>query len=172
MPRFRGYQGMRRRNGPRPSINTYKKVLNFLEASFPGGSNDELLVTTLDGISPTQVTNIDATVPTGSILKFIEIHFAGVNNGATGVFISFAVQYALSGQASINAEQVGGNSQRNQVLHQALFTIGPNQNSSHIIRLKIPKRFHRLKEGMKWHLTWTNSGTINREILCIYKFQH
>ncbi len=161
-----------RRGGIRPSINTYKKVLNFLGASFAAGSNDELLVNTLDGISPTQATNIDATVPTGSILKYIEVHFAAINNGANGTFISFALQFTLGSQVSINAEEIGGNNQRNQVLHQALFMVGPQQNSTHIMRLKIPKRFQRLKEAMQWHLTWVNSDTINREILCIYKFQH
>jgi len=167
----RGSRGFRRGSISRPINRTYKKVLNFAEASFVAGTNTELLVLGVDGIAPSQGTATDANVPTGARVKYIEIQFPVTNAVDQTAYINCSLQFLLSTQAIVGPDAVGGNPQRNQVLHQELFSVGFNQNSTHKFKLKIPNRFQRLKEGMSWILVWSNSNTINRRVQAIYKFQ-
>lgn len=167
----RGFQGSRRRSGLRPMTRTFKKVLNFAEASFAAGTNSELLALAADGVAPGQTTAVDGTVPTGARLKFMEIQFPVTNAVDQTAYINCSVQYLLSTQAILSPDAVGGNPQRNQVLHQDLFSVGFNQNSTHKFKIRIPKRFQRMREGMSWLLVWSNSNTVNRRVQCIYKFE-
>ncbi len=170
MRHFSSYRGSRRRLIP--SINTYKKVLFFTNASFSAGTENLFIIQGLDGISPTQASATDGTVPTGSTVKYIEVQLAISNVVSTPCYINCALQYKLAGQAVVLPNAVGGDGQRNQVLHQELFTVGANQNSTHKFKIKIPKKFQRVREKMDWVLVWSNSATVNREAQIIYKFQH
>lgn len=161
---------MARRSGVRPIVQSYKKVLNFLDASFSAGNNIEILVRGVDSTAAGQTSVVDADVPTGSNLKFIEVQFAVNNSVAVPAYVTCSLQYRLSGQAFIDPSVVGGNASRNQVLHMDLFSIGQDQNSTHKFKFKIPKQFQRMREGLEWALVWNNSVTVNRRILVIYKF--
>ncbi len=168
----RGFQGSRRRSTLRPMVNTYKKVLHFVNASFGAGFTNDFLVQGQDNISPKQTSNVDGAVPTGSRIKFIEVQFAAANNVATPIYVNCTLQYKLGGQAFIDPNTVGGHNQRNQVLHMDLFSVGNGQNSTHKFKFKIPKKFQRVREGMDWALVWRTNGTLNRELQAIYKFEH
>ncbi len=169
MRRFRGFRGGRKQ-GMRPVIQSYKKVLNFAEASFAAGSNTETLVQGVDSVAAGQTTATDAQVPTGSIIKYLEIQFPVTNAVDQTAYINCSIQYTLAGQTFVNPDAVGGDDQRNQVLHQDLFSVGFNQNSTHKFKFRIPKQFQRVRENMFWILGWSNSNTVNRRVQCIYKF--
>ncbi len=166
----RGYRGSRRRSGPRPVIKSFKKVIFRISASFSAGFATEQIAIGVDALAPGQVSVTDPNVPTGSIIKYIEVQFAATNVVSTPCFINCTLQYLVAGQAVINPNAVGGSNQRNQVLHMDMFTIGANQNSTHKFKFKIPKKFQRLRAGMEWQLAWTNSATVNRQMQAIYKF--
>ncbi len=123
---------------------TYKKVLNFAEASFAAGQRGENLVVGKDAIAPGQSSVTDADVPTGSRLKFIETQFVVTNAVDQTAYINCSLQYKLSTQSGVDPDAVGGDPQRNQVLHQDLFSVGFNQNSTHKFKLRIPKQFQRV----------------------------
>ncbi len=165
----RGFRGSRRRSGPRQITRTYKKVLNFAEASFAAGQRAETLVNGVDGTALGQTTATDGKVPTGSYVKYIEVQMPITNAVDQTAYINCSLQYIKAGQTSIDPDLVGGNGQRNQVLHQELFSVGFNQNSTHKFKLKIPKQFQRMTENMFWTLMWSNSNTINRRLQVIYK---
>ncbi len=86
-------------------------------------------------------------------------------------YINCLLQYNVAGQTVLDPDLVGGNPQRNQVMHQELFSVGFNQNSTHKFKLKIPKKYWRMREGMAWNLVWSNSNTVNRRLQIIYKFE-
>ncbi len=165
----RGFRGTRRR-GIRPIIKSFKKVLFNVNASFGAGFQTEFIAQGIDGVAPGQSSVNDPVVPTGSVIKYVEVQFAANNSVATPVYLNCTLQYKLSGQAFIDPNAVGGNQQRNQVMHQDLFAVAQNQNSTHKFKFKIPKGFQRLREGMQWGLVWANSATVNREVQIIYKF--
>lgn len=136
MRHFRGSRGMGRRRMVAP-IQSYKKVLHFAEASFSAGLANELLIDGKDSVAAGQTSATDAAVPTGSIIKWIEIHFAVSNVVLTPCFINCTIQYSLSGQGVVDPDLCGGDARRNQVLHMDLFTVGEGQNSTHKFRFKV-----------------------------------
>ncbi len=167
----RGFRGSRRRSMSAPMRKTYKKVLNFSEASFAAGQRGETLVQGVDSVAIGQTSATDANVPTGARITFIEIQMPVTNAVNQTAYINCLLQYTLSGQSPIDPDAVGGNAQRNQVLHQELFSVGFNQNSTHKFKLKVPKRYQRLRETMLWRLVWSNSNTVNRRLQVIYKVE-
>ncbi len=170
MRHFRGFQGSRSRSTPRPVLNSYKKVLKFAPASFAAGFNNMFLIQGLDGITPKQTSSTDGQVPTGAVVKFIEVQFAVNNAVSTPVFVNCTLQYNDSTQVMQDPDTIGGNAQRNQCLHMDLFSVGQNQNSTHKFKFKIPKKFQRIRDGRDWALTWSNSNSVNVAMQAIYKF--
>ncbi len=156
---------------PRPFVKTFKKVIFFINASFGVGFTNDFLATGTDGIAPNQTTATDVTVPTGSRIRFFEVQFAANNPVATPIYINCTLQYILVGQGGADPNTIGGNPQRNQVLHMDMFSVGFDQNSNHKFKFKIPPKFQRIREGMSWVLTWHTSGTVNRQMQCIYKIE-
>ncbi len=155
---------------PRPVIQSFKKVLNFVPASFAAGFNNQLLVIGRDGITADQSSNIDPDVPTGSIVKFFEIQFCVSNIVSTPIYINCTIQYKDSGQSFIDPDLIGGDNARNQTMHMDLFTVGANQNSTHKFKFKIPKQFQRVRAGRQWSMTWRTNGSVNQSAQIIYKF--
>ncbi len=166
---MRHFRGSRRRTIG-PVLQSQKKVLNFLSAGFAAGSRDEVVIEGIDSVAAGQTSNTDPKIPTGSIVKYFEIHFVGANETALPCFVDCTIQYKLQGQTFPSPKAVGGSPLRNQVLHMDLFSIGPNQNSTHKFKFKIPKQFQRVRDGMKWAIVWDNTATITREIQVIYKY--
>ncbi len=153
-----------------PPIQSFKKSINHVSASFTAGFQQEVLATGVDSIAAGQTTLTDGNVPTGSLIKYIEIQLAIANVVEAACFVNVAIQYRLSTQTAVDPDLVGGNPQRNQVLHQELFSVGGFQNSTHKFKFKIPKKFQRMREGQIWTLAWRNSATVSREVQAIYKF--
>ncbi len=171
MRHFRGYRGSRSRSMSRPMIKTYKKILNFLELSVASGFRQEILIKGVDSSTMGQLTNVDPNVPTGARVKFIEVQFCISNLAAIHCYINCSLQYTLSNQAARDPQALGGNNQRNQVLHQDLFVVGKDQNSTHKFKFRIPPKFQRMREDMLWSLVWSTNQTVNRSIQVIYKVE-
>ncbi len=168
MPYSRGTRG-RRSYAPRPVQKTYKKVLLFPDVGNPSGKVSNVLVTGVDNSTMGQTSGTDGTVPTGSTVKFIEVQFAQANNTVLNIFMNVSLQYTLQAQSSIDPDLMGGNPQRNQTLHMENYSIGINQNSTRFFKFKIPKKFWRIKDDMKWQLVWHATGTLQSQIQVIYK---
>ncbi len=151
-------------------IQSYKKVLNYLPASFGAGNNNIVMVQGKDSLAAGQTGVTDADVPTGSIIKYIEIQFALANNGTSGAFINIAIQYTVSTQTPVAANAIGGDEQRNQVLHQRCYQVAPDQNSTAVFRFKVPPKFRRVREGMDWVMNWSTSESMAMAAQVIYKF--
>ncbi len=171
MRHFRSFRGSRRGGSPRPLVRTYKKVLNFAEASFTAGQRSETLIEAKDSVALGQTNATDATVPTGARCRYFLVQMPITNSSSQTAYINCCIEYTLGGQSGIDPDAVGGNSARNQVMHQSLFSVGFNQNSTHNFKIKVPKQFQRLREGMIWRLIWSNSNTINRRLQVIYKIE-
>ncbi len=169
--RFRGYRGSRRHStGIRQVIQSFKKVINFAPASFTTGSSNLFLTSGKDSIAAGQTSALDVDVPTGSVIRYIEIQFSLGNLAAAAAFIHVAIQKTHGSQTAVVANVVGGNPQRNQVFHQALYQVGESQSNSRVFRFKIPKREQRVREGDSWIMNWNTSETVSMSAQVIYKF--
>ncbi len=167
---YRGYRGFRKRNGrPRQVIQSYKKVLNDAPISSAGGTTKQFtLVTGQDGIAQTGAPT-DNNVSTGSIIKNITIQAGFANLANTAGFVHVAIMQLNSEQTNINPDTVGGDSRRNQVFYQRLFSVSQGTSVNLNINFKIPKRFQRVREATVWRFLWKNSETMSYAGQAIYK---
>ncbi len=153
-----------------PVIQSYKKVLNFAPTSIGAGGTNYSLTSGVDSVAAGQTSVTDPNIPTGAVLKFIEIQLAFSQIVGGSVFVHMALQQLHTGQSVVAANVVGGNPARNQVFYQSLDSIGINQNWNRKIRLKIPKKFQRVREGDTWILQVQSSNTLTQALQVIYKF--
>lgn len=109
-------------------------------------------------------------MPTGSIIKYIELHHAVANATAGSAIVLTNFGYTLNNGALVIPASVGGDTQRNQIIHMSKFAVSADGAVTRVYRFKIPKQFQRLREGMRWTFGWNNSATLTSSILCIYKF--
>ncbi len=162
---------MGRGSGMRPVIQSYKKVINHAPASHTAGTNISFNLTSgIDSVAAGQTSVTDVGVPTGAVIKYIEIQFAAGNSTATPLFLHIAIEQLLSGQALVPPNAVGGNPLRNQVFHQALYQIGERESFNRTFKFKIPKQFQRVREGTSWRLITTGDVVWNSAVQVIYKF--
>ncbi len=156
--------------GPRAVIQSYKKVLNFAPSSKGAGNTFDLMAVGVDSIAAGQTGPTDANVPTGCVLKYIEIQTCLANLAAGAVFFHFIIQRTHAGQGALGGNGVGGTAQRNQVFFQKMVVIGFNQNGNFTFRFKIPRKFQRVREGDTWSFGTTSGGTHTSGTQIIYKF--
>lgn len=148
---------------------TYKKVLNFLQVGTAIQTID-LIAQGIDNTTMGQTAITDANVPTGSHIKAIRVQYSVGNVGATVIEVGVAFQFRLAGQGSVVPPlAVGGNNQRNQVLKQWHFNLAPNEHRNIDQLIKIPKRFWRMKENMKWELVKDSNASRTESGQYIYK---
>lgn len=147
---------------------TFKKVINHAPTSVAASTQQYAMATGVDSLAMGQISGTDTTVPTGSQIKVIVIQFPIGNLLASSLVVHVACQYTLGGQTAINANVVGGDAQRNQVIHQFVRSIGEGQNGNINYVLKIPKKFQRMKEGMIWYFTVTTSAVSTQTAQFIY----
>ncbi len=166
----RGSRGGRRR-GMKAVIQSYKKVINHAPASTAAGVNrDMILVTGVDSVAAGQTSVTDSSVPTGAIVKFIDIKLVVGNSTLANVFCHVAIMYTLTGQGVVSPLTVGGSALRNQVLHQDMFAVQQSQNTNKLYRFKIPKQFQRVREGRVWRIIVNADLLTSSAVQAIYKF--
>ncbi len=168
--RFRGYRGSRRSNGPRQVVQSFKKVINHAPASFTAGTNVYALTLGTDSTAAGQTGPTDTAVPTGAVIKYIEIQLALANLGTGAGFIHVAIEQLHDGQSIVAPNVVGGNPRRNQVFFQRLYNVGADQSFYATFKLKIPKKYQRVREGDNWQFVWINGATMSASLQAIYKF--
>lgn len=152
-------------------IQSFKKVLNYAPASRAAAVKlDAPLVIGVDSIAAGQTSATDADVPTGSVVKFIEIQYATTNLVAIASHMHISIQHLRSGQSTIVPNAIGGNPQRNQVHFQMLYSMGKEQNQNKVLRFKIPKKFQRVREGDQWMFTRIPDTIITDATQVVYKF--
>ncbi len=157
--------------GMRPVIQSFKKVLNFAPTSrLSAVEHPSVLSVGVDSAAAGQTGPTDANVPTGSVIKFIEIQWSMGNLSGGNNFFTTSIQKLHSGQAIIRSDLVGGDPQRNQIHNQTSFQIGTDQNGSRKYLFKIPKRFQRVRDGDSWVFTRRGSATFTDAVQVIYKF--
>ncbi len=162
---------MGRRSSPRAVVQSFKKVINEAPASTAAGANRVMVLATgVDSVAAGQTGPTDVQVPTGSVIKYMEILLTVGNSTLANVFAHVAIQYILSTQANISPNVIGGSNQRNQVLHQDMFAVQQSQNTNRKYKFKIPKKFQRLREGMSWRLVLQADLLTSAAGQIIYKF--
>ncbi len=167
---FHGGRGRRRRPSMQPVIRSYKKIIDLVSASYTTGFSNFPMALGTDSVSAGQTSGVDVAVPTGCILKYIELKFVINNAVAAPIFINTSTMMVLAGQSAIDPRAVGGVGSRNQVIHQDLFGIGQDQNFTRTMKIRIPKRFQRMKEVMSWVFSWSTDGSVQFAAKAIYKF--
>lgn len=164
-----------RRRSRRGSLGTvvqsYKKVLNFAPASHAAAGNiHNVIMTGVDSVAAGQTGPTDQNVPTGSLVKYIEIQHSFVNLVSVASFMHIAIQRTHSGQVPIAANAVGGNPQRNQVMHLQMVNLGADQNGNRKYGFKIPKKYQRVREGDNWVFTVVCDTIWTDALQVIFKF--
>ncbi len=170
VPFHRAANRRRRSLGINP-IQSFKKVLNFAPTSRAAAATIvQVLVQGVDSTAAGQTAPTDPLVPTGSIVKYIEIQFAYTNLVLISLFFHISIQHLRSGQASVSPLLVGGDPQRNQVHWQMLRSLGQTQNGNFVIKFKVPSQFQRVRDGDKWDLVFNGSAVYTQATQVIYKF--
>ncbi len=153
-----------------PVIQSYKKVLNYAPVAQAAGSRDIVLSKGEDSVAAGQTGPTDADVPTGAIIKYIEVQVALGQIVGGSVTVHWSLQRLHVSQGTVNSNVVGGSPQRNQVLLQQMFILGINQNFNRTLKFKIPRKFQRVRENDFWILEITTSNTLTQAFQVIYKF--
>ncbi len=168
---YRSFRASRRRSMPRAVIQSFKKVINHAPASRTVTTVHQFpMVLGTDSVAAGQTSVTDTAVPTGSIVKYIEIQFNATNLTSQSAYFWATLQVKHSGQPIISGRLVGGSPQRNQIYRQLQFVIGLDQNSNHVWKWKVPKRFQRVREGDAWNFTLESDVVHNSAVQIIYKF--
>ncbi len=170
MRHFRGSRGGRR-GSMRPVIMTFKKVLDYAPASRTVDTVHQFNIAAgVDSVAAGQTTPTDVNVPTGSMVRFVEIQFSASNLVSQSEYFWATIQIKHTGQGVVSGRVVGGNPQRNQVFRQLQFQLGQNQSSNHVWKWKVPPKFQRLREGDVMVFTLESDVAHNSAVQIIYKF--
>ncbi len=161
----------RRRSSRRPGpvVQSYKQVFTGAPIT-RAASTDFNTVMCLGVDNYTGPSLIANEIPTGAVVKFIEIQYSAVNLVSIASFMWISIQHLRSGQSAISSRSVSGNPQRNQVHHQVLYSLGPTQNNNRTFRFKIPKKYQRIREGDTWVFARQSDTVFTESLQVIYKF--
>ncbi len=161
----------RRSSMPRAVIQSFKKVINHAPASRTATTIHAFNISFgVDSVAAGQTSVTDVNVPTGSIIKFAEIQYNISQLVTQAAYFWATVQRTHVGQFPISGRLVGGSSQRNQVMRQLQLVVGKDQNSNHVWKFKVPKKFQRVREGDAWIFTLESDVVHNSAVQHIYKF--
>lgn len=162
---------MGRRSSMGAVIQSFKKVLNFAPLSHTAATvQSAVLSNGTDSVAAGQTGVIDPAVPTGSVIKYIEIQFSVSSATSAIAFLHWSLQHVRANQSDISPLTVGGNSQRNQVHRQGLLTLGANQSINRTIKFRVPPRFGRVREGDRWIFNRSADLLWGDAIQVIFKF--
>ncbi len=160
-----------RSRGVRPVIQSQKMQVFKASASNAAATKiNHPFATGTDAVAAGQTSPVDNKVPTGANIQFVEIHWALGNLVAINNFITWCVQLIHSGQTTNDPVAWGGSATRNQIFKCGMFSLGKEQNSTHIIRFKIPKGYQRVREGDQWSITTNGTAIYTDALQFIYKY--
>lgn len=150
-------------------VQSYKQVINQPEASRAANvTHSQVLTLGVDNYTGPSANKTE--VPTGALVKYIEIQFAPVNLVSVANNCHISIELLRSGQTVTNPRSVGGDPQRNQVHYQMLYNLAQNQNENRVVKFKVPPRFQRVREGDSWTFNRITTAVFTDTIQVIYKF--
>ncbi len=169
---MRHFGGRRRRTGgPTRIIQSIKNVVEDAPGSVAASTTNPItIVEGEDSVAAGQTTVTDVKIPTGSVIKVINISLGLQNLVNIACFAWVAIMQLHSGQSSISPRIVGGNPLRNQVHFQKMFCVGQNQNVNFHKAFKIPTRFQRVRDGDKWVLVINADQVTTQAAEFVYKY--
>ncbi len=109
-------------------------------------------------------------VPTGAKVMSIVIMAAFTNLVSVSALLHFDVQCFRSGSPVVTPGSVGGDPNRNQIIHTRMVFLGQNQNSNWMFRIKIPKQYQRIREGDAFQIVYRADAVFASATQVIYKF--
>ncbi len=149
-------------------VQSYKQVEQIAPASRAAGTRFDLPLSV--GVDDWTASAGNRNVPTGSIIKEIDIQWSGANLVNIASFLFFSIQLTRAGQSPIDPRAQGGNAQRNQIYLTLLKSLGQTQNRDIHIHFKVPKAWQRVREGDNWQFTRECNTIFTEAITVIYKF--
>ncbi len=150
-------------------IQSYKQVAVDGPASRAAGTDiNHVFVLGVDNY--TGPSGALSEVPTGAKIGFVNILLCFTNLVSISALLHLNIQILRSGQSGVTPGAVGGNPQRNQVLHTMMKFLGHDQNSNFVLRVKIPKMYQRVREGDQWTITYRCDTVFASATQVIYKF--
>ncbi len=150
-------------------INSYKQVSVDGPASRVSATN--IIHSVAEGVDNyTGPSAFNREVPTGAKVMSIDLQCAFTNLVGISANMVLSVQIAYSNQSFITPNAQGGNNQRNQVFFTKNVFLGQNQNSNFHWRIKIPKRYQRIREGQFIAVVYRCDTVFASVTQAIYKF--
>ncbi len=152
-----------------PVIQSYKQVSVDGPASRAAATNiAHAFVIGVDNYTGPSATNNE--VPTGAKISSVTILASFTNLVAISALLHFNIQLLRTGMTGITPGSVGGNANRNVVIHTDMKFIGKEQNTNIRLRIKIPPMFQRIREGDAWQLMYRCDAVFASATQAIYKF--
>ncbi len=150
-------------------IDSYKQVTVDGPASRASATNIfHILVHGVDNyVGPTALNN---EVPTGAKVFGILILATFTNLVSISSLLHFNVMTNRSGGVIPTPGAVGGNPNRNKVIHTDMIFLGQNQNNNIRLFVKIPKIYQRIREDDEILIQYRADTVFASATQAIYKF--
>ncbi len=116
---------------------------------------------------PTAANN---EVPTGAKVMSVTIMLAFTNLVSVSSLLHLHVVCTRSGQPVVAPGAVGGDPNRNTVIHTMMKFLGQDQNSNFVFQLRIPKIYQRVRLGDRFLLVYQTDTVFASATQVIYKF--
>ncbi len=155
--------------GARPVIQSYKQITVDGPASRAAATNiaHDIVVGVDNYSGPTALNN---EVPTGAVVKFVNIFASFSNLVLVSGLLHFNIQCRRAGILGATPGAIGGSNLRNTIIHTEMKFIGQNQNTNIRLRIKIPPIFQRIREGDVWRIVYRVDAVFASATQAIYKF--
>jgi len=163
----------RRRNsrsfGARPVIQSYKQVTVDGPASRAAATTiiHNVAIGVDNYTGPTATNN---EVPTGAVIKFVTVMLAFTNLVSVSSLLHLNFICLRAGAAGVTPGVVGGDPNRNTVIHTMMKFLGQDQNSNFVLGIKIPPIYQRIREGDIWRIVYRTDTVFASATQAIYKF--
>ena len=168
MPYRSRYSGMRRKVA-RLVTQSYKQV--SVDGPASRTASTTIIHNIVNGVDNyTGPTAANAEVPTGAVVKSIDIQCAFSNLVSVSALLFLTIQLKRDGQTTLAPNAQGGSPGRNRVFYTRMVFLGEDQNSNYHFRFKVPKKFQRIREGDQWNIAYTCNQVYTSATQAIYKF--
>jgi len=109
-------------------------------------------------------------VPTGAKVMGFLVIANFTNLVGVSASLHFHIQCARTGIPSVTPGAVGGDPNRNTIIHTRMVFLGKDQNSNWMFYVKVPRIFQRIREGDIWRLSYQCDTVFASQTQIIYKF--
>ncbi len=151
-----------------------KRPIQSFKQIFIDGPASRVAATKIDSNFLVGVDNYtgptgNQNVPTGCTVSSIDVQI-GAHGSVSLINYVWTLQLLRSAQGSIAPNAQGGSPQRNQVIYTRNVMLANNSNYNPHVRLKIPPKFQRVREGDIWKIVSVGDTAYASVIQVIYKF--